>query len=187
MARDYRFVALIDLDCPKEQALGLADGWYDALLREGSAGFGSWDSASASARAEMEVEGYAMAGGFLFLGILLGGIFLLATALILYYKQVSEGYEDRGRFEIMRKVGLSQREVRASIRSQVLLVFSLPIAAAAVHILFDFNMVVKLLSLLSVRSVGLIAACTGGTLLVFLAVYALMYLLTARTYYKIVR
>ena len=126
-------------------------------------------------------------GGFLFLGILLGGIFLLATALILYYKQVSEGYEDRGRFEIMRKVGLSQREVRASIRSQVLLVFFLPIAAAAVHILFDFNMVVKLLSLLSVRSVGLIAACTGGTLLVFLAVYGLMYLLTARTYYKIVR
>ena len=187
MARDYRFVALLDLDCPKEQALGLADGWYDALLREGSAGFGSWDSASASARAEMEVEGYAMAGGFLFLGILLGGIFLLATALILYYKQVSEGYEDRGRFEIMRKVGLSQREVRASIRSQVLLVFFLPIAAAAVHILFDFNMVVKLLSLLSVRSVGLIAACTGGTLLVFLAVYGLMYLLTARTYYKIVR
>ena len=186
--QDYSCLIFLDLDCTAGEELALEDAWYDAAMDENFfAGTGSWDRWSVVSRAEMEVEGYGMAGGFLFLGILLGGIFLLATALILYYKQVSEGYEDRGRFEIMRKVGLSQREVRASIRSQVLLVFFLPIAAAAVHILFDFNMVVKLLSLLSVRSAGLIAACTGGTLLVFLAVYGLMYLLTARTYYKIVR
>ena len=135
----------------------------------------------------MEVDGYAMAGGFLFLGILLGVVFLLATVLIIYYKQVSEGYEDQGRFEIMRKVGLSEGQVRASIRSQVLTVFSLPILAAAVHILFDFNLVVQLLTMFSVRSVLTTALCTGGTLLVFCLVYGIVYLLTARTYYKIVR
>ena len=100
---------------------------------------------------------------------------------------MSEGYEDQGRFEIMRKVGLSQREVRSSIRSQVLTVFFLPIAVAAVHILFDFNLVARMLTMFGVRNVMTVALCTGGTLLAFLAVYALVYLLTARTYYKIVR
>ena len=101
----------------------------------------------------------------LFLGILLGIIFLLATALIIYYKQVSEGYEDQGRFEIMRKVGLEERQVRSSIRSQVLTVFFLPILAAAIHILFDFNMVVQLLSLFAIRGVTVAALCTAGTVL----------------------
>lgn len=111
----------------------------------------------------------------------------MATVLIIYYKQVSEGYEDQGRFEIMRKVGLSQREVKSSIRSQVLLVFCLPIAVAAVHILFDFNLVARMLTMFGVRNVMTVVLCTGGTLLAFLAVYAAVYSLTARTYYKIVR
>lgn len=185
---DYRFLAMLDLDAGNEEQLALVDGWYDLSMDEHFFdGTGTWSSLFVTARAEMEVDGYGMAGGFLFLGILLGIIFLMATALIIYYKQVSEGYEDQGRFEIMRKVGLSQREVRASIRSQVLMVFFLPILVAAVHILFDFNLVVQLLSLFSVRSVLITALCTGGTLLVFLAVYGAVYLLTARTYYKIVR
>lgn len=186
--KDYRFLIFMDLDCTNEEELALVDAWYDAAMDEHFFdGTGSWNSWSAAARAEMAVDGYGMAGGFLFLGVLLGVIFLMATALIIYYKQVSEGYEDQGRFEIMRKVGLSQKEVRASIRSQVLMVFFLPILVAAVHILFDFNLVVQLLSLFSVRNVLTIALCTGGTLLVFLAVYTVVYLLTARTYYKIVK
>ena len=127
-----------------------------------------------------------MAGGFLFLGILLGAIFLMATVLIIYYKQISEGYEDQARFEIMRKVGLSRRQVKQSIRGQVLLVFFLPIAVAAVHILFDFNMVVRLLELFTLRNIPLTALCTLGTVLVFFLVYGAVYLITARTYYKIV-
>lgn len=186
--KDYRFMALLDLDCTKEEALTLEDAWWDKTSGEDVfAGTGSWNYMNVMVRAEMEVDGYGMAGGFLFLGILLGVVFLMATALIIYYKQVSEGYEDRGRFEIMRKVGLSQREVRSSIRSQVLMVFFLPILVAAVHILFDFNLVVRLLSLFSVRNTAVVALCTGGTLLAFFAVYGLVYLLTARTYYKIVR
>ena len=184
----YYFLDLLDLDCTQEQALALENAWYDYNMSENAYdGTGSWDYLSVSTRARMEVDGYSMSGGFLFLGILLGVIFLLATVLIIYYKQVSEGYEDQARFEIMRKVGLSEGQVRASIRSQVLTVFFLPILAAAVHILFDFNLVVQLLTLFSIRGVLTTALCTGGTLLVFCLVYGIVYLLTARTYYKIVR
>ena len=86
----------------------------------------------------------------------------------------------------MQKVGLSREEVRASIRSQVLMVFFLPILVAAVHIAFDFNMVEKLLTLFYLHDTALTALCTLGTLLVFFLVYGAVYLLTARTYYKIV-
>ena len=147
---------------------------------------GYYYSLSVDLKAAAEADGYAMAGGFLFLGIVLGVIFLMATVLIIYYKQVSEGYEDRCRFEIMQQVGLTRAEVRASIRSQVLMVFFLPIAVAAIHILFDFNMVVQLLELFSLRNVLLTALCTLDTVLVFFIVYGAVYLLTARTYYKIV-
>lgn len=185
----YYALVLAELDCAPEEELALADDWSGAAIEDESFynSTGDWGSCRMNSRAEMAVDGYAMAGGFLFLGIILGVIFLMATVLIIYYKQVSEGYEDQGRFEIMRKVGLSQREVRSSIRSQVLTVFFLPIAVAAVHILFDFNLVARMLTMFGVRNVMTVALCTGGTLLAFLAVYALVYLLTARTYYKIVR
>ena len=182
----YYFLDLLDLDCTQEQALELEPAWYTFVAGSTYDGTGSWDYLAVATRARMEVDGYAMSGGFLFLGILLGGVFLMATVLIIYYKQASEGYEDRGRFEIMRKVGLDEGQVRACIRSQVLAVFLLPIAAAAVHILFNFNLVVQLLTLFSIRGVLTTALCTLGTLLVFCAAYAAVYLLTARTYYKIV-
>ncbi|MCI8916490.1 MAG: ABC transporter permease [Oscillospiraceae bacterium] len=185
----YSALVLAELDCTPEEELALMDVWSDKTISDASFfdGTGNWEYWRVNSRAEMAVDGYGMAGGFLFLGIILGVIFLMATVLIIYYKQVSEGYEDQGRFEIMRKVGLSQREVRSSIRSQVLTVFFLPIAVAAVHILFDFNLVARMLTMFGVRNVMTVALCTGGTLLAFLAVYALVYLLTARTYYKIVR
>ena len=150
------------------------------------AGTGKWWSCGWTLRCDVEADAYGLAGGFLFLGIFLGTIFLMATVLIIYYKQISEGYEDKARFEIMQKVGLSREEVRASIRSQVLMVFFLPIAVAAIHILFDFNMVEKLLTLFQVYNTTLTALCTLGTVLVFFLVYGAVYLLTARTYYKIV-
>ena len=185
----YTALVLTELDCTSEEELALVDAWSDKTINDGAFfdGTGDWEYWRVDSRAEMAVDGYAMAGGFLFLGIVLGVVFLMATVLIIYYKQVSEGYEDQGRFEIMRKVGLSQREVKSSIRSQVLLVFCLPIAVAAIHILFDFNLVARMLTMFGVRNVMTAALCTGGTLLAFLAVYAVVYSLTARTYYKIVR
>ncbi len=107
--------------------------------------------------------------------------------LIIYYKQLSEGYEDADSFRIMQRLGMSQAEVRQSIHSQVLTVFFLPLLAAAAHIAFAFKMIVKMLYVFSLSNVGLFAACTLGTLAVFAAIYALVYGLTARAYYKIVR
>ena len=161
---------------------------YNQYVRDDAVfgGTGKWWSCGWTLRCNVEADAYGLAGGFLFLGIFLGTLFLMATVLIIYYKQISEGYEDKARFEIMQKVGLSREEVRASIRSQVLMVFFLPIAVAAIHILFDFNMVEKLLTLFQVYNTTLTALCTLGTVLVFFLVYGAVYLLTARTYYKIV-
>ena len=139
-----------------------------------------------ASRQEMAEEFYAMYGGFLFLGIFLGLLFLMATVLIIYYKQVSEGYEDQRRYQIMQQVGMSRREVGASIRGQILLVFFLPLLTAGLHILAAFPMLCRILELFGLHEVGMFALCTAGTLAVFAAVYALVYGLTARTYERIV-
>lgn len=129
---------------------------------------------------------YAMIGGFLFLGLFLGLIFLIATVLIIYYKQLSEGYDDKSRFEIMQKVGLSRPEIRKAIRSQVLVVFFLPLGMAVIHIAFAFKMITKLLLVFSLTNVGLFAVCTLSTVAVFALIYGAVYLLTAKAYYKVV-
>lgn len=133
-----------------------------------------------------EKEIYAVYGGFLFLGLFLGILFFMATALIIYYKQISEGYEDKARFEIMQKVGMSREEIKSSIDSQVLKVFFLPIIVAAVHVAGAFNMITKMLALLSLTNIKLFLVCTIITILVFALIYAIVYALTTKVYYKIV-
>jgi putative ABC transport system permease protein len=110
----------------------------------------------------------------------------MATVLIIYYKQIAEGYDDRGRFEIMQKVGMSRAEVKKTIDSQVLTVFFLPLLAAVIHIAFAFKVITKLLALLNLTNIALYAACTAATILVFAVFYVAVYLLTARAYYRIV-
>ncbi|KLU64854.1 ABC transporter permease protein YxdM [Desulfosporosinus acididurans] len=129
---------------------------------------------------------FAVYGGLFFLGIFLGALFIMATVLIIYYKQVSEGYDDKARFEIMQKVGMSREEVKGSIRSQVLTVFFLPLVTAGIHIAFAFPIITKLLAVLNLTNVGLFAWCLVGTILVFALFYALVYGLTAKVYYRIV-
>ncbi|MCD7909006.1 MAG: ABC transporter permease, partial [Clostridium sp.] len=129
---------------------------------------------------------FSLNAGLLFLGIFLGTLFVMATVLIIYYKQVTEGYEDKSRFEIMRKVGLSKAEIKRSIRSQILLMFFLPLAAAAMHIWAAFPIITRLLAAMNLTNVGLFAATTAQTLAAFAAVYAAVYLLTSRVYLKIV-
>lgn len=126
-------------------------------------------------------------GGLLFLGIFLGALFLMCAVLIIYYKQISEGYDDKSRFEIMQKVGLSRSEVRKTIQSQAMTMFFLPLLAAAVHVAMAFHIITKLLTLLNLTNVPLFALCTLGTILAFMLFYALVYALTARVYYKIVQ
>ena len=131
-------------------------------------------------------EFYQIYGGFLFLGLFLGIPFLMITVLIIFYKQISEGYDDKERFSIMEKVGMSNDEVKATIRSQVRTVFFLPILMAAIHVGMAFPMIKRLLSLFGLSNTALFAGCMAGTILVFALIYLLVFLKTSKTYYKIV-
>ncbi len=144
------------------------------------------DGVSFTSKQDNAQEFYAMYGGFLFLGVFLGLLFLLATVLIIYYKQISEGYEDQKRFQILRQVGMTEQEIQGSIHAQILLVFFLPLGAAGLHILMAFPMLSKMLELFNLFDVKLFALCTAGTLAVFCLIYALVFVLTARTYSRIV-
>ena len=138
------------------------------------------------AREENRAEYWALNGGFLFLGLFLGTMFLMVTVLIIFYKQISEGYEDKERYAIMGKVGMSSVEVKHAIRSQVLTVFFLPMAVAVIHIIMAFPMIKLILDAFSLTNTTLFALCVAGTALVFFLIYLLVFVLTSRSYYKIV-
>lgn len=187
----YNWEGLYDFDgLTYSEQIALDDAYWDTenggWLAAADDVSGYYSYMTTDIRADFASDSYLLTGGFLFLGIFLGAVFLMAMVLIMYYKQVSEGYEDQRRFVIMRQVGLSEQETRRAIHSQILTVFFLPIIVAAVHIAFDFNLVVQLLSLFQLVNVRLTALCTLGTLGVFCAVYAIIYLITARSYSKIV-
>ena len=129
---------------------------------------------------------YGIFASLFFIGIFIGSMFLMTTVLIIYYKQISEGYEDKERFEILQKVGMSQKEVKKVIHSQILQVFFLPILLASLHIAFAFPCVKKILEMFFMSNTGLFIGCTVSSILLFTIVYAIVYKLTAKTYYKIV-
>lgn len=125
-------------------------------------------------------------GGFFFLGVFLGLLFTMAAVLIIYYKQISEGYDDKERFAIMQKVGMSHDEVKASIHSQILTVFFLPLIMAGIHVAAAVPMILKQLMIFNMYNTKLYIACTAACFLIFAVVYVLIYAVTARTYYRIV-
>ena len=126
-------------------------------------------------------------GGFFFIGLFLGSLFLMAAVLIVYYKQVSEGYEDVRSFQIMQQVGMAQSEVKATIQTQIMSVFFLPLLVAACHTAGAFPMTEKLIALFGLSNQRLFLLCSAVTLLIFALVYYLVYRLTAREYYRIVK
>ena len=128
-----------------------------------------------------------MYGSLFFLGIFLGVLFLMAAILIMYYKQLSEGYEDQKRFEIMQNVGMSKKEVKQTIRSQVLIFFFLPLIVAVIHMAFAFKMIVNMFSFLVLSGPEVFIICTAISVVVLTIIYSIVYILTARTYYKIVK
>lgn len=168
-----------------EQLNAMNTVWSDAAFQQAvtDAHIG-WSS-------DVRADGYptlrSTYGSFLFLGFFLGFVFLLATVLIIYYKQVSEGYDDCDRFRIMQQVGMTHREVKATIRTQVLLMFFLPLVTAAIHIAFAFPLIKQIVFAFGLQNVHLFLLCTLGTFGVFALLYTFVYLLTARTYYRIVR
>lgn len=137
-------------------------------------------------REEAREELYLLYGGLFFVGIFLGFLFLLGTALIIYYKQISEGFDDRQKFAIMQQVGMTQDEVKKSIRNQVLLVFFLPLLTAGTHVAIAFKFMTRLLAVLGLTNVRLYVQSTFATFIVFSSLYVIFYRFTAKAYYKIV-
>lgn len=138
-------------------------------------------------RQENEQNFYLLYGGLFFLGILLGTMFLMVTVMIIFYKQITEGYDDRERYQILEKVGMSSREVKDTIKSQIRIVFVLPIFAAAVHVTAAFPMVNRILKMLNLNNEKLFAGCLAATIIVFAVIYYLVFKVTSRAYYKIVK
>ncbi|MGN1021303.1 MAG: FtsX-like permease family protein [Aristaeellaceae bacterium] len=147
---------------------------------------GSVTMLTVESRAENRDDFFTTYGSLFLLGILLSIVFIFAAVLIIYYKQISEGYEDQARFDIMRKVGMTSRDIRRSINAQLLTVFFLPLLLAGVHLCFAFPMVQKLLMLFNLMNVPLLMATTLGSYLIFALFYLAVYRMTANAYYKIV-
>ena len=129
---------------------------------------------------------YGLFGALIYIGIILSLVFILAAVLIIYYKQISEGYEDQSRFEIMQKVGMTKRDIRKTINSQLLTVFFLPLLFAVMHIAFAFPIIRKLLLCFNLNNVPLFAVTTAISIVVFALFYTIVYRLTSNVYYKIV-
>jgi len=180
------FSVFLDMEGQDEQQIQLFDEVntaFRAYLREQDRGaYGIRNNCQAASEQEI----YTFYGSFLFLGIFMGLLFSMAAVLIIYYKQLIEGYEDRSRFEIMQNVGMDDRLIRSSIRSQILTMFFLPLVMAMIHVCFAFPLLTRLIKLLYLENVKLFLLCTAGTVLVFAAIYGAVYLITSRTYYKII-
>ena len=137
-------------------------------------------------RAAGAADFFGTYGSLFFIGILLSLVFLMAAVLIIYYKQISEGYEDAKRFDIMQKVGMTKKEIRSSISSQLLTVFALPLLFAGIHLIFAFPMIRRMLTLFSLYNVSLFIRTTAISFVAFAVFYAVIYRLTSGVYYRIV-
>ena len=136
--------------------------------------------------AKERADFYGLYGGLFFLGILLGLVFISAAVLIIYYKQISEGYEDRSKFDIMQKVGMTKREIQKSINSQVLTVFFMPLIASGIHLAFAFPIIRKMLMIFGLVNLPFLVAATAVCYLIFAAFYLAVYRATSRSYYRLV-
>lgn len=181
-----KWVCNFDTGLEPEQQIALyhdlSDTFTDSYLKE-EMGCSSGDISSQEYKRN---DFYALFGSLFYLGILLSLVFILAAVLIIYYKQISEGYEDQARFEIMQKVGMTKREIRKSINSQLLTVFFLPLLLAAAHLCFAFPIVRRMLLMFNLNNVALFVATTAISIVVFAIFYAVVYRLTSNAYYKIV-
>ena len=181
----FRNTVGFDFDGTKQQKIDCVKKINQYLVSDAEKEIGN-GTAYVEGRAENEEAVHTLYGGIFFLGIFLGTMFLMVTVMIIFYKQTSEGYDDKERYEIMEKVGMSNAEVKKSIQSQVRMVFFLPIVTAAIHVAAAFPMLRRLLVMLNLTDTQLMIECMIGTLLVFLVIYYLVFKLTSRIYYKIV-
>ena len=160
----------------------LQESIFNALQQQGQES----GNISLSERYRIEKDYQGVIGTLLFIGIFLSTIFLLGTVLVIYYKQISEGYEDREGFIVLQKVGLDEKQTKATIRKQILTVFFLPLIFAFLHIAAAFHMIQLIVALLGATNVPLLIQTTIATCGVFLLVYILVFVITSRSYQKIV-
>ena len=177
---------LFDTDLSDKQQIELAQEIHKQIIELDSSDNSQYYSYSIECKAQERDEFYGTFGGIFFLGIFLSIIFLSATVLIIYYKQITEGYEDEARFEIMRKVGMTAQDIRNSINSQMLTVFFLPLAIAAIHTAFAFSIVQKLLAIFNLYNTTLSLMVTLVTIVIFGIFYGIVYKITSNAYYTIV-
>ena len=175
-----------DADLSEEQQMELGEAIRERVRELDYTGDGGFYSYNVECKAEERADFYGLFGGIFFLGIFLSILFLAATVLIIYYKQVTEGYEDEARFEIMRKVGMTAKDIRRSINSQMLTVFFLPLVTAAIHTAFAFPIVQKLLAIFNLRNTALSLMVTGVAIVIFGIFYGVVYKITSNAYYAIV-
>lgn len=177
----YEFDTGIDNESQIKLTKELIDRFADNI--DGNA---KYKSVSIESRAEDADDFYGSYGGLFYIGILLSLVFTFAAVLIIYYKQISEGYEDQSRFEIMQKVGMTKHEIRRSINSQLLTVFFLPLAFAGMHLAFAFPIIRRLLTLFALHNVMLFVLTTLISFAAFALLYTLIYRITSNAYYNIV-
>lgn len=190
----YRGVSGYDIDGTTAEKTACADAVNEAIQAANEkAGLYKEDTVTngltsryMESRSANENEFYSIYGGLFFLGVFLGIMFLMVTVMIIFYKQISEGYDDKQRYEIMEKVGMSNEEVKTSIQSQIRMVFFLPIVTAAIHVAAAFPMINRLLMLLNLTNTRLFVICLIITILIFTLIYYIVFKLTSRSYYKIV-
>lgn len=170
-----------------EKKLEMAEALYDMSNKVSEAevnGLIYWYGEDLFSNAD---DFYSMYGGLFFIGIVLSLVFICALGLMIYYKQISEGYEDRSRFEIMQKVGMTEKDIRKSINSQMGSVFFFPLALAVVHLAFAFPMIYRCLKLFNVTSIEPLLITSVISVVIFAAVYAAIYKMTSNSYYKLVK
>lgn len=190
----YRGVSGYDIDGTTAEKTACADAVNQVIQAANEkAGLNKEDTVTngltsryMESRSANENEFYSLYGGLFFLGVFLGIMFLMVTVMIIFYKQISEGYDDKQRYEIMEKVGMSNEEVKTSIQSQIRMVFFLPIVTAAIHVAAAFPMINRLLMLLNLTNTRLFVICLIITILIFTLIYYIVFKLTSRSYYKIV-
>lgn len=169
-----------DMDGTEENILFITKRIEEYLKKENIDGY-------MESRTESKGSFYTLYSGFLFLGIFLSVLFLGAMILIMYYKQIAEGYEDQNSFQILQKVGMDREEIQKIISSQILMVFFLPLMIAGIHIIFAFPIVNRLLKMLYLDNTPLFIRCTFICFLVFAMLYFFVYKMTSKMYYKIVK
>ena len=175
-----------DTGLPAREQVELYNGLYDIFTGEQAKEDFGYSACRCSSQEYERQDFYGLFGALFYIGVILSIVFILAAVLIIYYKQVSEGYEDQSRFEIMQKVGMTKREIRESVNSQLLTVFFLPLIFAALHLAFAFPIIRKLLLAFNLNNAPLFAATTGLSFAVFALFYMIVYRITSNAYYSIV-